>query len=259
MEKKKLSYADFREYKEYHPSNTLFESVSHMESELYSKEDVLLKLLYPEVISQNRLNTLNSLDRINHEDCAKIYDLIESFDGRIGYTMEKYNHYKTLKYYVKRFNKRNIPLSERKKLIRRINDIFEYFLSIGFLYYDVHLNNIIMSADSIKVVDLDSGIFEDNAFFAPNSYHKTAEKYKVEMLNSMAYTYLQMLLGTSINIKRQILANGLASKIAGLLDENGIDLFKHALYLDETISNPIENVESMKEESIDEIRKIILK
>lgn len=259
MEKKYLSYVNYREYKEYNPSNTLFENVEHMESKLYSKEDILLKLLYPEVISQNRLNTLNSLDRINHKDCTKIYDLIESFDGRIGYTMEKYNYYKTLKYYVKRLNKRNTPLSERKKLIRRINDIFEYFLSIGFLYYDVHLNNIIMLDDSIKVVDLDSGIFEDNAFFAPNSYHKTAEKYKVEMLNSMAYTYLQILLGTSINLKREILVNGYASKIARLLDEKGSDLFKHALYIDETISNPIDSVESMKEESIDEIRKIILK
>ena len=259
MEKEYLTYAKFREYKEYNPSNTLFESVFHMESKLYSKEDTLLKLLYPEVISKNRLNTLNSLDRINHKDCTKIYNLIETYDGRIGYTMKKYDQYKTLKYYVKRFNKRNIPLNERKRLIRRINDIFEYFLSIVFLYYDVHLNNIIMLDDSIKIVDLDSGIFEDIAFFTTNSYHKTAEKYKVEMLNSMAYTYLQILLGTSINIKKQILADGLSSKIVELLDENGTDLFKHALYIDETISNPIKNVEGMKEESIDEIRKIILK
>ena len=65
MKKKYLSYVNYREYKEYNPSNTLFENVEHMESKLYSKEDILLKLLYPEVISQNRLNTLNSLDRIN--------------------------------------------------------------------------------------------------------------------------------------------------------------------------------------------------
>ena len=48
MEKKYLSYVNFREYKEYNPSNTLFENVEHMESKLYSKEDILLKLLYPE-------------------------------------------------------------------------------------------------------------------------------------------------------------------------------------------------------------------
>ena len=252
MEQRYISKEEFKKYK-------LYEASQNAESDLYYYQNRMLKLLYSSVLNENRMLTICSLDRINHKDCTKIYDLIESFDGRIGYTMEKYNYYKTLKYYVKRLNKRNTPLSERKKLIRRINDIFEYFLSIGFLYYDVHLNNIIMLDDSIKVVDLDSGIFEDNAFFAPNSYHKTAEKYKVEMLNSMAYTYLQILLGTSINLKREILVNGYASKIARLLDEKGSDLFKHALYIDETISNPIESVESMKEESIDEIRKIILK
>lgn len=255
MEKKKLSHIDFRKYREYYPSNSFFDDIYHMESILYFNEDVLLKLLYESILSKNRIITLDNLDKINNNDCAKIYDLIESFDGRIGYTMKRYKNHKTLKYYIKRFNKRNITFNERKKLIYRLNDIFEYFLSIGFIYYDIHINNILMLDESIKVVDLDSGIFEDKAVFTSNSYYSSIDEYKKEMLNNAIHLYLQILTGYSSYIKKDILDN----KMIDSLDDKILFLLNHALYLDYNMCSPIQVIDSLKEENIDDVRKIILK
>lgn len=135
MKESYISENDFKKYK-------LYEASQNTESDLFYNKDIMLKLLYSSVLNENRKQTIYSLDRINYDDCTKVYDIITTYDNSFGFTMERLKNYRTLAGYISKLNNRNVSLEERKKLIRRINDIFEYFDKISFAYYDVHSENI---------------------------------------------------------------------------------------------------------------------
>lgn len=181
MEQRYISKEEFKKYK-------LYEASQNAESDLYYYQDIMLKLLYSSVLNENRMLTICSLDRINHEDCTKVYEIVSTYDGSLGFTMQRLKNYRTLATYISKLNDRNISLEERKKLIKRINDIFEYFDKISFAYYDVHAENIMFKSGDIKLVDLDSGIFKSI----------DSERYQQDVVksnNNLASLYLEIMLG----------------------------------------------------------------
>lgn len=136
----------------------LFNPCIHLESVLYTKDDIVYKFLEPN-LADDREKTIEMLSEIENDTCITPIDSIIYDEYFSGYTMKYYKKYITL---ARKLIDPTIPYEIRKKLVQELWELLDYFKSINFAFYDLHENNFIINDEyDLKVLDLDSGIFKE--------------------------------------------------------------------------------------------------
>lgn len=130
------------------------------EANLYLYNNTLYKIFNSEIMDLGtREDILNTLYNHPIEGCARIESLLYG-SSLLGYGMEYYDNFITL-------NKtKKIPLELRKEYSHKLIDIYRKLSEAGYIYYDFHKQNILVNEEDLKLIDIDSCLYnshENNA------------------------------------------------------------------------------------------------
>ncbi len=119
-------------------------------SKLYYEDNLLHKI--PKKINDSLPKILTYIDDNNIKWLVKVVNFIEDKDKIVGYTMMKYDNYKSLSKY--KYRDIDLKINDSIKII----NAFDYFNNKNLLYKDCHTGNILLNKDNndIKICDLDS-------------------------------------------------------------------------------------------------------
>ena len=131
-----------------------FDKEVNTESDLYIKDNDLLKLLYIEHRTIIRQNTIERLSELNDKRfVVPKYGLLDQYESFRGFGMDYLKDYSTLINYL---NVNNINLNKRKQMCFDIYDMCDDLSKLGFFHIDIHLDNFMIKDNDIKAIDLDS-------------------------------------------------------------------------------------------------------
>lgn len=141
-----------KEYKEDH----ITPSEIHNESELYLYNNDIIKL-FNKRINFDRQRTILSLDKIEKQECViPKYSIIHGINI-VGYGMEYLKDFSTL---FKLIEDESLSFSERKQIAMNLYQIIIYLERIGVCYPDIHTGNFLYKDSIIRVIDMDSVLFD---------------------------------------------------------------------------------------------------
>ena len=146
----------------------LFNPNYHVESNLYVKEDELLKLFKQKFNTPEREKTIIKLGEYENNECSIPKFLIygrERSNPFMGYGMKYYKDYKCLEAKL-------LSLSFKSRMIiaKKIAQLIESFEDEKLVYKDLHTGNIIVRYNNIVLVDFDSAMYE--SIIGQNLYKK---------------------------------------------------------------------------------------
>ena len=143
-------------HKNYLKKAKLFNPPFHSESTLFILNDEVLKFIKKEILKE-RESIVNNLDIIDHPNCVTPNFIMYDKTGFLGYGMDLIKNCRPLSWE----STFDTSFDRRKEIAFEICDLFSYLESKKFAYYDIHSNNLLYSNHKLKLVDLDSGIFEN--------------------------------------------------------------------------------------------------
>lgn len=132
------------------------------ESTLYHDDEHILKIIKEEFLKDDRELIVKRLEELSHPSLVTPEFLLHDRTGFIGYGMEYCKDYYMLENLItNNINDQSIPFNVRKEIALKICELFNYLNQSKYSFYDIHDKNILINKDrDIKLIDLDSGIFE---------------------------------------------------------------------------------------------------
>ena len=250
METKQVTKRFLKDYK-YH-NNDGYESVC------FYNDKYFLKILRPEIITYERIEVINNLDKVSSENTVTPKFLLKDKIGFLGYGTKSYMDYTPLYDLVNSdINSKEEKLSfeERKEIIKNLIEIFGFFYDNRFAYYDVHEGNFLYKEGKIKIIDMDSGMFENIDSFTYN-YSLRFSNRKLALL---AITFLYNINGQVFDEYYVEHVNVFVDLIKKLPDQLQ-DLFYYAFELKYAkMTNIIERLEYFDRNIYEDTKKLLLK
>lgn len=216
------------------------------ESTLYLYNGDIIKIVNDRF--RDRASTVLRLENLDHEALALPKYVLYNKTGFKGYGMTYFDDYSVL---AKMICDESVPFSKRKEIALKICKLFEYMESCGFGYYDVHSKNILYKGTDIKLVDLDSGIFDDENRYEYLTYLKHSQQRLSEL--SLALLYKEILDDLSeelIESKKIILS---------MVPSNVKKLYEHVINKDFSYFRSGEYIENLTEDTIEETKQVLIK
>ncbi len=146
MEKRMLTRKYLLKYKYYGGKH-------NSESMLFYTDDEILKLLQKEF--RTREHTILKLPSLENDSLALPKYSLYDRGGFLGYAMDYFKDYIEFESIINS----DIPFDQRKQACLELYNLIEYLKSQYFAYYDLNPYNVLFKDGSIKLIDLDSGIF----------------------------------------------------------------------------------------------------
>lgn len=216
------------------------------ESTLYEYNGDIIKLLKDNFV--NRAPLVYKLGSLDHPDLAIPKYMLYQGKTFKGYGMTYYKDYYVL---ARMMCDESIPFNKRKEIALKLCKLFEYLESEGFGYYDVHSKNILYKDTDIKLVDLDSGIFDDMDRFEYMVYLKHSQQRLAEL--SLALLYKEIL----DTLRDEIIDN--KSEILKMVPKNVKELYKHVANQRFSYFRSAEYVDALTEDTVEETKQFLLK
>ncbi len=163
------------------------------ESRRFHDDEYFYKILKRKYLDEDREQIVEKLFDLHHKNIVTPIKCIYENNKFVGYSMKYYKDYINMVDYIETVE----DFDERKDFLIRISEVFDYFDSQKFAYFDIHGYNIICKEKDFKIIDLDGGTFKG--------------------LTNRGLDY-----NTSIRIERKVLAKFLLSKLYDMLDYNWI-------------------------------------
>lgn len=143
----------------------LLVGTEHHESDIYIHDQ---NTLYKILLSSSRIlreQTIYRLGNYENSDTVLPRDLLyNEYHDFIGYSMNYLANYRLSRDII--FG--NKSFEERQKFAYKVACIIENFINDGFVYWDIHSENIMYYKDDIKIIDMDGVRFRDD--YSPESY-----------------------------------------------------------------------------------------
>ena len=216
------------------------------ESSLYVYNGDLIKLINDRF--KDRVSVVLRLDRLDHEDLVLPKYILYNKSGFKGYGMEYYKDYSVL---AKMMCDESIPFNKRKEIALKICKLFVYMEYEGFGYYDVHSKNILYKGTDIKLVDMDSGIFDDQDRLEYLTYLKHSQQRLSELSLALLYKeILDDLCNELIDSKKIILK---------MVPSNVKKLYEHVINRSFTYFRPAEYLDNLTEDTVEETKQVLIK
>lgn len=147
---------DIVKFKKEYKKDHIIPNGIHNESELYLYNNDIIKL-FNKRISFDRQRTILSLDKIDRQECViPKYSIIHGINI-VGYGMDYLKDFSTL---FKLVEDETLSFNERKQIAIKLYQIIMYLERIGVCYPDIHTGNFLYSNDDIRVIDMDSVLFD---------------------------------------------------------------------------------------------------
>lgn len=144
----------------------------HHESDIYIHDQ---NTLYKVLLSSSRVLREQSIYRLSeytNPDTVLPRDLLYNENYCfIGYSMDYLSDYSVSKDVI--FG--DMSFEDRQKFAFKVASIIEGFMNDGFIYWDIHSENIMYKGNDIKIIDMDSIKFRDDY---------STEGYKYEQMRA---------------------------------------------------------------------------
>lgn len=241
MKKIRIGEKELRKCQKLNPS-------FHTESELYLRNEDILKILHSINIGDRRIQTIEALSEIKDDNLVvPKFEIINPSDNSFsGYGMQYYREYINLSKYI---TEGNLTFEQRNALVSRLCIILKRLEEYGFVYFDVHSDNVLVTSDDMKIIDLDSGFFKDNYFY---DYCGIITEGK----NLTCDLCFQILLGSNINLDH-VDESKKKRLVGGCYNSDQREFVSHALNMNGSYIEPDDYLGCLSEDYIVDARKTL--
>lgn len=126
------------------------------ESIRFYNDDYFLKILHEQFLTEDRIKVISRLEELKHDNVVTPEFLLLDKKKIVGYGTKNYSDYD----YLDSLLESDIPFKQKKELMIKLSQIFEFFKEKKFAFYDIHGKNFLQKDGDIKVIDLDGGVFK---------------------------------------------------------------------------------------------------
>lgn len=231
------------------------------ESVTLRNDEYLLKFINPEHLLQDREKIINALHDFDHPNIVvPEFSLIEK-GSFVGYGMKYQKGYKSIGSLITNNIAKIEEFQKRKEAMLKLCEIFEYFDSQKFAYYDLYDDNILYKDGDIKLIDLDGGIL-DPYINSDLDYNAAIRKSK-KQLSIYTLSFLFNLDFMNFHLLMNQLDNKTKEKLYKLWGEDITAYYKYALnYSYSVYYGTMDAINQMTEEmyndSVDIIKKRLI-
>ena len=131
---------------------------SGSESTMYHDDEHMLKIIHNRFLTPDRQYTIEALHEFEHPDIVTPEFSLLKRNKFVGYGMEYLKRYNNIYSLISGDLNNDKGFEERKKLMLELCEVFDYFDSMKYAFYDLHQYNILYKNGDMRIIDLDGGV-----------------------------------------------------------------------------------------------------
>lgn len=222
----------------------------HSESRIFVKGTELFKVLNSDKITQERKEAIEMLSELSNPFCVfPNYGLLNKKGNFCGYEMDYQYNYSVMLEYLKH---NYIPFNKRKEYIKMLCKAIDYLEKSGISFIDLHLENLLINSEGIKVIDLDGSIPYEYIF----SYSKNT---RMSITNMRLALMSLSILFNNPNIEYTFPNDSEVDKLSKSLNKKQAEIIRKVFTFDNRIKdiNVEEDIDSFDEDKVEYARYVL--